>query len=118
MRKIILLLTVLLFFIWILPLGVFIKPSQEKKVCNGQRAICLCSHLIAKRVAKDASKTIYKGGGGAGQKEQSGPGGASHHYLYVQKKNRFNRQYSSYHQKQSILYSFLVIRPIEHVPKA
>lgn len=51
-------LTVLaIFFIWILPLGAFIKPSQEKKVCNGQRAICLCSHLI---IAKQKDKWAGK----------------------------------------------------------
>lgn len=117
MRYFVSVLTALLFFIWILPLGIFIKPSQEKVVCNGQRAICLCSHLIAKQEAKNAGKAIYKVSGTA-QKEQNGPGGSSHHFLVVQKKNQINRQLSSYHQQQSFPYSFLVIRSIEHVPKA
>lgn len=30
-------------FLWILPLGNFIKPSQEKVVCDGQRAFHMCS---------------------------------------------------------------------------
>ncbi len=117
MRRFIGFLTVLLFFIWILPLGIFIKPSQEKVACDGQRAICLCSHLIAKQEAKNAGKTIYKGSGAA-QKEQNGPGGSSHHFLVAQKKNQINRQLSLYHQQQSFLYSLLVVRSIEHVPKA
>ena len=116
MRKVILLGTVLLFFIWILPLGVFIKPSQEKMACNGQRAICLCSHLIAKQAAKDVGKTIYNGSGES-PKEQNGSSGSSNPFLSVQKKSQVNRQVSLYHQQQSVLYSLLVVRSIEHVPK-
>jgi hypothetical protein len=109
--------TALLFFIWILPLGIFIKPSQEKMACNGQRAICLCSHLVAKQEPKNAGKTIYKGSGSA-QKEQNGSGGSSHHFLHAQKKPQINKQISLYRQQQSSMYSLLVIRSIEHVPKA
>ncbi len=36
--------TIIVFFLWLLPLGVFIKASQEKIACGGKRAICLCSH--------------------------------------------------------------------------
>ena len=117
MRKLLAALTCLLFFIWILPLGIFIKPSLEKLACNGQRAICLCSHLMPKQAAKNASKAIYKGSGGAEQKEHSGPDGSSHHFLFAQKKNQINRQLSLYRRQQSFLYSSLVIRSIEHVPK-
>ena len=36
------------FLMWIVPLGAYIQPSQEQKVCNGQRAICLCTNLLKK----------------------------------------------------------------------
>lgn len=108
---------IFLFFVWILPLGAFFKPSQAKIACDGQRAICLCPHLLAKQAAKNAGKTLYKGSGAA-QKEQAGAGGASHYFLFVQKKNQINKQPYFYHPQQSFLYSLLDVRPIEHVPKA
>lgn len=119
MQKFIASLTAILFIAWILPLGFFITPSKEKIACNGQRAICMCSHAMAKQSAKNVGvgKAAYKGSGAA-QKEQNGPGGSSHHFLAVQKKNQINRQISFYHREQSTFYSLLVVRPIEHVPKA
>lgn len=47
MKQLISLLTALMLFIWILPLGVFIKPSQEKSACGGLRAVCMCHHADA-----------------------------------------------------------------------
>ena len=41
-EKIIILIFIISFILWILPLGFFIKPSQEKFACDGQRAICMC----------------------------------------------------------------------------
>ena len=116
MRNIVAATTALLFLIWILPLGIFFKPSQEQIACNGQRAICLCSHLMAKQEAKNVGKTIYKGSGSS-QKEQNGSGGSSNQFLLTQKKNQSNNQISLYHRQQSILYSLLVVRSIDHVPK-
>ncbi len=118
MRHLVSMLTVFLFFIWILPLGFFIKPSQEKVACNGQRAICLCSHLVAKQAVKNVGKMIYKNGGGSHQKENNGSGGSSHHYLLAQRMNSFSQKIFSYHQQQSVLYSLIVVNPVEHVPKA
>ena len=37
---------------WIQPLGIFIKPSQEKFVCGGKRAICMCGHEGSQAKAK------------------------------------------------------------------
>jgi len=84
--------------------------------CNGQRAICLCSHLMAKQAAKNAGKTVYKGGG-ATHKEETGPGGASHHFLLVQKKNPMNTCLSWSLRPEAFLYSFLFHPSVEYVPK-
>lgn len=97
-------------------MGAFIKPDQEKKACNGQRALCMCSKFMAKQAAKNAGKKVYKGSGAA-QKLKDGPGGASHHYLLSQMKDRIQRLVSSYPQDFSLQYSLLVIRTIDHVPK-
>ena len=117
MRKTVWSVTLFLFFIWILPLGAFIKPAQEKTACNGRRAICLCSHLVAKQQAKSSGKVYYSAASSVQEKEHSSPS-ASHHFLLAQNNNQDNPHFASYLQQQSLLYSFDVLRFIEHVPKA
>jgi len=34
-------------FVWILPLGAFIKPSQEKTACGGNRAFHMCTMAMS-----------------------------------------------------------------------
>jgi hypothetical protein len=34
------------FITWLLPLGAFIKGSMEKMVCNGKRAVHMCTHMM------------------------------------------------------------------------
>ncbi len=116
MRKGILVATLLFFFIWILPLGFFIKPAQEKKVCNGQRAICLCSKSLAKSPGQWTDKILLKNGTNT-NKEASGLSGASQNYLVAQTSHSIHKDRSSYYQQQSLLYFVFVARPIEHVPK-
>ncbi len=94
MRKIIFSITALVFLIWILPLGIFIKPSQEKVACNGQRAICLCTHRLGKPVAKSAA---YKGIGAA-QKKHNEAGGAGLDFLAARQKDRIAHQ-GSFHRQ-------------------
>lgn len=50
-------------FTWFLPLGAFIKPSQEKLACDGQRAFHMCTCLTetdnnAKQTSKAESFNI------------------------------------------------------------
>jgi hypothetical protein len=116
MRQVAVFITVL-FFIWILPLGVFIKPSQEKVACGGQRAICLCSHTEAK-----VKSTPVKGYGfhksAENNKEASASGGTGHSYL------------AAHHLLQKLLTALVLnestylayrnpfVSSIEHIPKA
>jgi len=115
MRRFIVFLTALLFFIWILPLGVFIKPSQEKLACNGQRLICLCS-LKGKMRQKNGGKILFQNASGP-HKEEGSPGGASHYFVSAKNKDHANNRLFRYFDQQSFLYSFLINRSIEHVPK-
>ncbi len=117
MKRVYALVIIVLFFIWILPLGFFIKPSQEQVVCNGQRAICLCSHLTAKKTAKNAGEKVYKGSE-ASQKEQNGSGGANHKFLSAQEYFQNHNQLYFYPRLKSSFFSFSIVRCIEHVPKA
>ena len=42
------------FFLWIVPLGVFIRPSQEGKTCGGKRAFHMCHMGGAKAASTPA----------------------------------------------------------------
>lgn len=116
MRRSIYLLTLLLFFIWILPLGVFIRPSDAKRFCNGQRAVCLCAHLVAKHKSSTVKIVTAKHGGA--EKESPASGGGGIHYLVVGKSGLPGLSLSRYFEKTSSLYSLVVPLSIEHVPKA
>ena len=116
MRYLIASITLFLFFVWILPLGAFIKPSQEKTACDGQRAICMCSHLAAPKSSSASGRMIYKSSGGETQKEHSG-GGSSNQFLLTQNRPQINKQASFYYHQQVPLYSLLLIQSIEHIPK-
>jgi hypothetical protein len=107
---------VLVFLTWILPLGVFIAPSKEKLFCDGQRAVCLCSHMAGKhKHPSEPSKTIAKGEASA-QKEHSGF--SSSHYDAASASGGNNAQAFLYFSRHKNLYSLLVSFPVDHVPKA
>ena len=114
MRKRIAAITLLLFFIWILPLGVFIKPSQEKLACDGQRAFCMCHHLLAKQLAKMAGQILLKNGG-APDKESSTA--ANSHFLPHTGVYTRAAASTALYMDKTALYSLLVPRMAEHVPK-
>ena len=80
MRYFISALTALLFFIWIIPLGVFIKPSQEKNVCDGQRAMCMCHFSYAKVKSSPIVGFGFKSNSGS-NKESSGSSGSGNYFL-------------------------------------
>ncbi len=118
MRYLVSALTALLFFIWILPLGIFIKPSQEKIACDGQRAICLCSHT---KVAKAQSKPIEGFGLKAnsnGNKESNASGGAGHYYLAAHLPVQNNLAMRALNDSMFLAYRNPFLRSIEHIPKA
>ena len=109
-------LIILIFFIWILPLGVFIRPSDAKKFCDGQRPVCLCAHLLAKQKSSPAKLAAAKHAGV--EKEASSAGGGGNYYLAVGKSGISGLLLSKYFQETSSLYSLVVPRSIDHVPKA
>ncbi len=116
MRKSVTFIIVGLFFIWILPLGVFIKPEKAKKACNGQRAICLCSHLIAKKMVKRGAKILVKNATSS-NKEANGPGGASHYFILGLANQKNILQDIFLLKNENYLYSSLFYKSIEHIPK-
>jgi hypothetical protein len=115
MRRLVSSILMFVFVSWLLPLGVFIKPSQEKIFCGGQRAICLCSHMKTKNKNAEAVKTIAKTNTGA-QKEESS--GSSHHYDVLLRLASSAQNAAAQFTRPAFLYQILVSRPVEHIPKS
>lgn len=116
MRYLISILTVLLFFIWILPLGVFIKPSQEKMTCGGKRAICMCSHA---KVTQSQSKAIEGFGmkANSNNKESSAAGGSGHYFLTAHLPMLNELTMRALNDTMLLAYRNPFLRSIEHIPK-
>ncbi len=49
----------LAFCAWILPLGAFIKPSQEKTACGGARAFHMCTMGMQAEKKADSDKITF-----------------------------------------------------------
>lgn len=60
----------LAFSAWILPLGQFIKPSEEYKTCGGKRAFHQCSMMQGK-VRTESSPIAYSAASGAESQPKS-----------------------------------------------
>ncbi|MCA9394317.1 MAG: hypothetical protein KC900_08945 [Candidatus Omnitrophica bacterium] len=58
-----LLLALISFCAWIIPLGAFIRADQEGKICNGRRLVCMCTHRHHQHGAKDGGLTFKRPGG-------------------------------------------------------
>ena len=116
MSRIFSILTLPAFFLWIIPLGVFIKTSQEGKICGGQRAICLCSANFHNKPVKNIKPMLVN----AGQvsKESSSSSGANREFFTA--KFFLNTLFTQ--QTFCLLdphpTAALFIKSIEHVPKA
>jgi hypothetical protein len=103
------------FLLWLLPLGVFISPSKEKLLCDGQRAVCLCSHASSvKAKNEDAGKTMVKAVSPA-QKESSSSSG--NFYLAPRSQNNVQYVTRAFFLRHKNFYNLVVSKPVEHVPK-
>ena len=118
MQRLVTLLIVGLFFIWILPLGVFIKPSQEKIACDGQRAICLCHMQVAKAHSSGHSDKPMLAHNNGSNKEAASSGGGANQFLACAILNGVNERISRYFGSPQHIPSLLLVRNIDHVPKA
>ncbi len=59
MRKLTASFAALAMLLWVLPLGNFIKPSQEKSACGGGRAFHMCSMMSKARPVSDTGKIAF-----------------------------------------------------------
>lgn len=108
---------IVIFLVWILPLGIFIKPEKEEKACNGQRAICMCSKMKARmaKMAKMAEAGFLQAGTNVNKEKNSSS--MSPDYLVSLKKFQSTSQSSFNEDVSEIIYQFILPDVIDHVPK-
>jgi hypothetical protein len=114
MKKLVPVLAVLCFLSWLLPLGRFIDPSKEAKVCGGQRAICLCSH--APKTNKPLEGTVFTTTSSTSH-EQSGFGSCHDFEIAKVALSAASGEPLDYFSNTS-LYSLVLDRRNDSVPKA
>ncbi len=119
MKRLVSIAIVAIFLLWLLPLGIFIKPSQEKILCGGQRAVCLCSGKVAKAAVENSLGEVTVKSTGAPQKEQNPSSGGVHlftiaHRDIIEPNMRLARALNTHIS----LYSDPSLSSLEHVPKA
>ena len=108
---------IVLYFIWIIPLGAFIKPSQEKFACGGKRAICLCNHIDKESKSNSAQECSFQVNPGPNEEINTSNGQISQYYLatHIDSQQALNSVilntplYIGYHNP--------FFKSIEHVPK-
>ena len=107
---------VISFILWILPLGIFIKPSQQKLACDGQRAICMCHAFIPKSSDKAMEAGLVLKAGASTNKENSSGGGGN--YFVSAKSTIVSRlQLASLFENEYLCYKSPFLAALEYVPK-
>jgi hypothetical protein len=110
------LISILLFISWILPLGIFIKPSQEKMACNGRRAICMCSHMRVSKAQQNPLENSVSVKGAHGSQKESSSGGGAHHYLCISPQLSQGLHLATSLTQQYLRFQDPFYKMIEHVP--
>ncbi len=118
MKRILISILVCIFSLWLMPLTAFVKPSQDKLICDGQRAICLCRHQGGEgKIKPQQQMAAFQSSSTETQKESSG--GMSPRFLTRQ---MFSDALLPVRQfvlsEYRFLYSFRFVPAFEHVPKA
>jgi len=101
------------FLLWILPLGFFIQPSQEKTACDGQRAMCMC-RLGAPKADKPVMAGININAASAHKDNSSS---ASNYFVSPKAIILAHLSVNPLGANQFLPFTSLFILPLEHVPK-
>ncbi len=105
------------FILWILPLGFFIKPAQEKTACGGQRAVCMCSHDYAKADTKPINGFQFKAQSNSSKETAPFGGGAGNLYLAVNVFSQTAQPVLALNDQLFLAYRNPSLKSIEHIPK-
>jgi len=116
MKKLPAVLIIVSFIFWILPLGVFIKPSLEKLACDGQRAMCMCHALVFKSSDKAMGPGMILKAAPSTNKEN--PSGSSNYFVSAKPIIMLKLHSASIFDNQIFYYKNPFLSPLETVPKA
>ncbi len=103
-------------FVWLLPLGIFIKPSQEKTACDGKRAFHMCSMMTPKTDNASDSKVKISSAGSFNENAKSSSSGGNDFIAAGVLRGVPNVSQRWFEANPSFFYP-LISFPSEHVPK-
>lgn len=112
-------------FLWVLPLGNFIKSSQEKEACGGGRAMHMCTMGMGAPKAADLSsatsskspKISFVNASSAEKNPKSSASGASNDFLLLAAIRTFNEKNSRFVNEAHIAPTSFIASPLGQVPK-
>lgn len=106
---------IIIFTLWILPLGSFVSPQKDKQLCNGRRPICMCRHRMAKKSTENNTNLRIP----AIQPNSSNAKKGLTHNDFLSQHIFFPIKLSAHRQSMTIylIPQTLLIKTIEHVPK-
>ena len=107
----------IVFIAWLLPLGVFIKPSEEQIACGGQRAICMCHMQTAKAKQSIPGVFILTANQGSHKETHSSVSGSNYYVAAHQDVLLIAKVFDPFDVSSHAI-ALLAARGIEHVPKA
>ncbi|MDP2652900.1 MAG: hypothetical protein Q8Q08_02590 [Candidatus Omnitrophota bacterium] len=114
--KILYVIIIFCFCAWLLPLGIFVSPSKEDKVCGGRRAVCLCTHASADQSGGQQNKGVTLSKPGIPKDSESS--GGSHFFLRPMGDDRGPFGSRLFDENTAVSFQQPFLRSIEHVPKA
>ena len=115
MKRFLLLFLLFGFLLWILPLGYFIKPSQEHLVCDGQRAFCMCCMMKPKVADKAMEAGVSLKAGTSTGKESSSGGG--NYFVSTKPIVMINLHLASVIENPFLAYKNPFLASVDYVPK-
>jgi hypothetical protein len=103
------------FILWILPLGFFIKPSQQTLACDGQRAVCMCHVMMPKSSDKAIDSGVVLKAGSSTSKENSSGGG--NYFVSARPAVNLNLKSASIFENRYFSYKSPFLAALEYIPK-
>lgn len=102
-----------------MPLGAFIKKTEEKTACGGKRAFHMCSMMQESQSQRGPSDGVVKftNAGGAVEKSQPSQSGGNELFSDSLRAISLDRAGRFYEIRTSIP-QLVIVRPFEHVPLA
>jgi hypothetical protein len=102
------------FTLWIMPLGIFIKPFLQKMACDGQRAICMCHAFVPKSSGKAMERGINFRAAPGTQKENPSGGNM---FVSARSTSGHDVKFNFFFVKNPFFYTNPLSASLEHVPK-